>query len=84
LTKLTSKPLEAGGDAFCAVAGFVDCGPGHRPLFVQAGRPSERIFSSESTSAERLSDRRNVRRDENKRDTFPHWARAKIRASILT
>jgi hypothetical protein len=36
------------------------------------GRTSERTFSSESTNAERLSDRRNVRREENKRDTFPH------------
>jgi hypothetical protein len=43
-----------------------------RLYLAQTGRTSERAFSNESTNAERLNDRRNVRREESKRDTFPH------------
>jgi hypothetical protein len=51
-----------------------DCEAGDCASFADAGRTSDSTFLSESTNAERLNDRRNVRREENKRDTFPHWA----------
>ena len=70
--KLTPKPLDEGGEDFCVAAGFADCSPAGFACRAQTGRISESTFSNESTSAERLSDRRNVRREENNRDTFPH------------
>jgi hypothetical protein len=74
LTKFTSNPLEAAEALFGVTAECADCVPEDCPCLPHAGRISARTFSSESTNAERLSDRRNVRREENKRDTFPHWA----------
>jgi hypothetical protein len=66
LTKLASNPLEGADEFFRAPVVFADCDAPERPSFPQAGRTSARRFSSGSTSAERLSDRRNVRREENK------------------
>ena len=73
MTKLTPRSLEEDTEDFCVAAGFADCDPEGCEYFAQAGRISEKTFSNDSTSADRLSDRRNVRREENKRDTFPHW-----------
>jgi len=64
--------LEESGEDFCVAARLADCEAERCLYLAQTGRTSEKTFSNESTSAERLSDRRNVRREENKRDTFPH------------
>lgn len=66
------RPFEVDREDFCAAAKLADCDPEKSLCLAQTGRISASTFSNESTSAERLSDRRNVRREENKRDTFPH------------
>jgi hypothetical protein len=68
---LTPRSLEEDVEDFC-VAVFADWAIEKGLYLAQTGRTSERTFSNESTNAERLSDRRNVRREETKRDTFPH------------
>ena len=73
LTNVTPSPLAPGVAISRALAGLGDRHREERAHLPQTGRANERISCSESTSADRLSDLRNVRREENKRDTFPHW-----------
>jgi hypothetical protein len=76
LTKLTPSPLAATGAELFATPGSPRGGscPFAVGAIPHADRPIASKPSSDNTTEDLLSDWRNLRREENKCDTFPHWA----------